>query len=58
MDKEAAQEASEQGHPGILAGVGKSNDFRRDGVFADYGVARFSNQATRTNTWNGQAAIG
>jgi len=37
MDEEAAQEASEQGHPGILAGVGKSNDFRRDGVFADYG---------------------
>jgi hypothetical protein len=36
MDEEAAQEASEQGHPGILAGVGKSNDFRRDGVFADY----------------------
>ena len=37
MDEEAAQEASEQGHPGILAGVGKSNDFRLDGVFADYG---------------------
>ncbi len=37
MDEEAVQEASEQGHPGILAGAGKSNDFRRDGVFADYG---------------------
>ncbi len=36
MDEEAAQEASEQDHPGILAGAGKSNDFRRDGVFADY----------------------
>jgi hypothetical protein len=43
MDEEAAQEASEQGHPGILASVGKSNDFRLDGVFADYGpVARLS----------------
>ena len=38
MDEEAAQEASEQGHPGILAGVGKSNDFGLDGVFADYGA--------------------
>jgi hypothetical protein len=38
MDEEAAQEASEQGHPSILAGVGKSNDFRLDGVFADYAV--------------------
>jgi hypothetical protein len=37
MDEEAAQETSERGHPGILAGVGKSNDFRLDGVFADYG---------------------
>ncbi len=32
----APQEANEQGHPGILAGAGKSNDFRLDGVFADY----------------------
>ncbi len=38
MDEEAAQEASEQGHPGILAGVGKSSDFGLDGVFADYGL--------------------
>jgi hypothetical protein len=37
MDEEAAQKANEQGHPGILAGAGKSNDFRLDGVFADYG---------------------
>ena len=37
MNEEAAQEANEQGHPGILAGAGKSNDFRLDGVFADYG---------------------
>ncbi len=36
MDEEAAQEAGEQGYPGILAGVGKPNDFRLDGVFADY----------------------
>ena len=36
MDEEAAQEASEQGHPGTLAGVGKSNDFRLDGFFAAY----------------------
>jgi hypothetical protein len=36
MGEEAAQEASEQGHPGILASAGKSNDFRLDGVFADY----------------------
>ncbi|MCH7779065.1 MAG: hypothetical protein IH878_21430 [Gemmatimonadetes bacterium] len=36
MDEEAAQEANKQGHPGILAGAGKSNDFRLDGVFADY----------------------
>jgi hypothetical protein len=40
MDEEAAQEASEQGHPGILAGVGKSNDFGLDGVFADYAYLR------------------
>ena len=40
MDEEAAQEANEQGHPGILAGAGKSNDFRLDGVFADYGQQR------------------
>jgi hypothetical protein len=39
-DEEAAQEASEQGHPGILAGVEKSNDFRRDGVFADYAALK------------------
>jgi hypothetical protein len=37
MDEEAAQKANEQDHPGILAGAGKSNDFRLDGVFADYG---------------------
>ncbi len=36
MDEEAAQKANEQDHPGILAGEGKSNDFRLDGVFADY----------------------
>jgi hypothetical protein len=36
MDEEAAQKANEQDHPGILAGAGKSNDFRLDGVFADY----------------------
>jgi hypothetical protein len=40
MEEEAAQETSEQGHPGILAGVGKSNDFRRDGVFADYAFGK------------------
>jgi hypothetical protein len=40
MEEEAAQEASEQGHPGILAGTRKSNDFRLDGVFADYGLRR------------------
>jgi hypothetical protein len=39
MDEEAAQKANEQDHPGILAGAGKSNDFRQDGVFADYGCA-------------------
>ncbi|MEE9253848.1 MAG: hypothetical protein V3U43_02850, partial [Pseudomonadales bacterium] len=37
-DEEAAQEASEQSHPGILAGVEKSNDFRLDEVFADYAL--------------------
>ncbi len=37
MDEEAAQEADDHGHPGILAGVGKPNDFRLDGIFADYG---------------------
>jgi hypothetical protein len=36
MDEEAAQKTNEQDHPGILAGAGKSNDFRLDGVFADY----------------------
>jgi hypothetical protein len=36
MDEEAAQEANEQSHPGILAGAGKSNDLRLDGAFADY----------------------
>jgi hypothetical protein len=36
MDEEAAQEVNKQGHLGILAGAGKSNDFRLDGVFADY----------------------
>jgi hypothetical protein len=40
MDEEAAQEASKQGHPDTLAGAGKSNDFRVDGVFADYGLLR------------------
>ena len=37
MDEEAAQEADKQGHPGILAGAEKPNDFRLDGVPADYG---------------------
>jgi hypothetical protein len=37
MDEEAAQEANKQGHLGMLAGAGKSNDFKLDGVFADYG---------------------
>ena len=37
MDEEAAQKANEQDHPGILAGARRSNDFRLDGVFADYG---------------------
>ncbi len=41
MDEEAAQKASEQSHPSILEGAGKSNDLRPDGVFADYdGIGR------------------
>ncbi len=40
MDEKAAQEANKQSHSDILAGAGKSNDFRLDGVFADYGAAR------------------
>ncbi len=39
MDEEAAQEAGEQGHPGILACTGKSKDFKLDEVF---GMSRMS----------------
>ena len=32
MDEEAAHEAREQGHPSFLAGAGKSNALRLDGL--------------------------
>ena len=50
MDEEAAQKANEQDHPGILAGAGKSNDFRLDGVFADYGQILGSSSEYRSST--------
>ncbi len=52
MDEWAARETNEQRHPGILAGEGKSNDFRLDGDFADCGRQAFEVRRTMDTVRN------